>query len=242
MGWKWRKRLAVQMSFLCTALCTDQSYTRCNRQGGPNYEAITYTKLWWSWELIHQTEVRRLTQRAFKRWMDLSDTIHYEYKMMRNTYTTMIKIEKKRHWEVFLQKMDERTVWMAHRYASGEPSDRGRAWVPILKVKQEDSITKDAISNDKKSKAFETFFWGLEHMPITYESIEYPTLKFLYKPITDTQIKWTIGWLSPFKAPEVDRIPNAILFQCADFLIPHLGPLYGATFTLDAYPENGETQ
>ena len=45
----------------------------------------------------------------------------------------MIEQVKNDHWQDFLQGLDKRTMWTAHKYASGEPSDGVRARMPPLK-------------------------------------------------------------------------------------------------------------
>jgi len=74
-------------------------------------------------------------------------------------------------------------------------------------------------------------------MPVSYSGFDYPAPKFPYSPITNSQIEHAIGRLSPYKAPGADGISNAVFIRCTDLLIPHLGPLYRATFMLGVYPE-----
>ena len=45
-----------------------------------------------------------------------------------------------------------------------------------------------------------------------------------------------IARIGPFKSPRLDGIPKIMLIRCADLLIPHIGPLYWATFELNVYP------
>ena len=47
--------------------------------------------------------------------------------------------------------------------------------------------------------------------------------------------------LRPYKAPGPSGIPNAILTHCRELLVPHLGPIYRATFTLATYPAEWKT-
>ncbi|KAF8591798.1 hypothetical protein K439DRAFT_1290926, partial [Ramaria rubella] len=54
--------------------------------------------------------------------------------------------------------------------------------------------------------------------------------------VSDTQITRAIRKLNPFKAPGKNGICNSVLINCADILIPYLGPLYCATFNLNIYP------
>ena len=40
----------------------------------------------------------------------------------------------------------------------------------------------------------------------------------------------------PYKVAGADTIANVVFIQCTDLLVPHLGPLYQATFSLRVYP------
>jgi len=62
--------------------------------------------------------------------------------------------------------------------------------------------------------------------------------KFAFTPITDDQTHRVINKLGPYKAPGPDGIPNTLLVQCTDLIIPYLGPLYWATFKLGVYPNS----
>jgi len=74
----------------------------------------------------------------------------------------MIETAKKWHWESFLKSVDKLTVWTAHRYVSGDPTDGGRAHIPTLKVHQHNQLTCEAESNTDKSPLLqETFFLRL---------------------------------------------------------------------------------
>jgi len=197
-----------------------------------------YAKWWWSQELAqHQTQVRRAAWRDYSRRADLLDPANLEHKLLHNSHGVMIEKAKKDHCQDFLEGLDERTMWMVHKYALGEPSDVGRAHVPTLKVKQEDSTFRMAASNDEKSGAFtSTFFLDMECTAEPHNQQSYPTPKFTFSPITDTQIERAIKWLSPYKAPGADGIPNVVFIQCANLQIPHLGPLFRATFEFSVYP------
>jgi len=143
-----------------------------------------------------------------------------------------------------LELLNEKSVLMAHRYASGEPTDRGRARIPPLKgsltggVEVNGSVAK---TNEDKSKLLcATFFPELKREDDCYADNAYPAPRFKFHQISDEQIHWAIARLGPFKAPGPDRIPNVFLIKCTDLLIPHLGPLYQETFRLSVYPPAGE--
>ena len=97
--------------------------------------------------------------RAYSRRVDPYDPVHAEHKKLRNHYGNMIDKAKKDHWGHFLQNLDEKTVWTAHRYASSEPSDGGRTQIPTLKVKTQNGGTHKVILGEEKGRLFEkTFF------------------------------------------------------------------------------------
>jgi len=97
--------------------------------------------------------LRRLTFRAYSRRAHPDDPVHLEHKSTRRVYATMIEIAKKHHWEGFLGSVDEKTVWTAHWYVAGDPTDGGKACVPTLKVWQQDLMVLEAELNVDKSLA-----------------------------------------------------------------------------------------
>jgi len=174
----------------------------------PKKKPSLNAKRWWSQELSqHWTWVRRAPQKAYSRREDPLDPAHHEHKVLCSSYGMMIEEVKKDHWQDFLKGLDKQTVWLAHKYASGEPSDGGRAHVLTLKLKQEDGTFRMAALNDDKSGMFaSTFFLDMEHAAEPHDGKTYPSPKFTFSPITATQIECAIKWLSPYKAPGVDGI------------------------------------
>jgi len=174
-----------------------------------------FTKHWWSQELVQcHANIRRLAHLAYKRQADPHDPIHHEYKTLQNSYSVMIENAKKAHWVDFLKNLNECTVWTAHKFALSKPSDGGRAWVPMLKVKASDGSVGEAVSCDDKSTAFEgKIFLEPDHAAPSFEGFAYPILYFTYSPITDQQILWVISWLGPYKAPSTDGIPNVFFIR-----------------------------
>ncbi|KAF8580749.1 hypothetical protein K439DRAFT_1264349, partial [Ramaria rubella] len=67
---------------------------------------------------------------------------------------------------------------------------------------------------------------------------QYPPPALEFHPVTDTQIERAIKRLSPFKAPGPNGIPNSVLIQCSDLIIPFLGPIFRSTFKLTTYPSS----
>src|SRR5882724_3551040 len=60
---------------------------------------------------------------------------------------------------------------------------------------------------------------------------------FPFSPITNPQIARAISRTSPHKALGPDSIPNSIYLKCSNLLVPHLGPIYRATFNISVYPK-----
>ncbi|KAF8585848.1 hypothetical protein K439DRAFT_1342449 [Ramaria rubella] len=58
------------------------------------------------------------------------------------------------------------------------------------------------------------------------DETQYPTLKFEFQHVTETQIRRAIHRLSPFKAPGANGIPNCVIIQCADLITPFIGTLF----------------
>jgi hypothetical protein len=56
--------------------------------------------------------------------------------------------------------------------------------------------------------------------------------------ITQDKIQRHLNRLSPYKATRTDEIPNAILKNCADAIIPYLLQIYRAVFKLQLYVDS----
>jgi hypothetical protein len=67
-------------------------------------------------------------------------------------------------------------------------------------------------------------------------NFEYPPPVCEFELITDPQIHRAIKKLSPLKAPGLNGICNIVFMRCADQLVPFMGPIFRATFTLEVYP------
>ncbi|KAH7918416.1 hypothetical protein BV22DRAFT_978632, partial [Leucogyrophana mollusca] len=64
----------------------------------------------------------------------------------------------------------------------------------------------------------------------------YPPPACEFVNVSDAQILRAIKKLSPYKAPGPNGISNSVFTHCAETLIPYMGPLFRATFTLGVYP------
>ncbi|KAF8584198.1 hypothetical protein K439DRAFT_1290986, partial [Ramaria rubella] len=117
----------------------------------------------------------------------------------------------------------------------------GRTQIPTLKVKDDlTGLSHTASSNEEKSNILFNSFFPPPLLPLPSslrDENEYPLPKFDFIHMTKKQIQRAILRLSPFKAPGPNGIPNCVLIQCAEILIPHLEPLFNATFDWKIYPK-----
>jgi len=64
------------------------------------------------------------------------DPVHQAHKTTRRGYAFMTENVKTTHWDGFLSTLDEKLVWMVHKYASSDPMDGGRSCILTLKLVQ----------------------------------------------------------------------------------------------------------
>jgi ribonuclease HI len=205
----------------------------------PTTKPSPFMKRWWSLTLTKlRAETRRAGRQAYKHRTSRAHESHAKYKAARNKYAEAIEKSKKEHWEDFLEHVNQKTVWSAHKYASADPSDGGRTRIPKLTCKHSSGEEWAAESNEEKADMlFKTFFPETATNPDETPSDEsYPPPAFDYEEISDGQIRRAIEKLNAFKAPGANGIPNAVIKQCADVLLPYTGPLFRATFRLEVYP------
>ncbi|KAI0045998.1 hypothetical protein FA95DRAFT_1473040, partial [Auriscalpium vulgare] len=67
---------------------------------------------------------------------------------------------------------------------------------------------------------------------------QYPAPACAFQPITNAQIKRAIARLQPYKAAGTDEVQNVVFKKCQDILVPFMGALFRATFTLHRYPQD----
>jgi len=197
-----------------------------------------YMKRWWSLELSKlQAETRWWGRKAYANRHEVNHESHAKYRAVHNQYTDKIKGSKRAYWEKLLEQVDEKTVWTAHKIASAEAADGGGTRIPMLSTKRGDGAMWEAVTNKEKADMlFSSFFpASSSETRIPIDDLHYPPNTFDYQPITDEQIRRAIHKLNPFKAPGANGIPNIVIKQCTDTLIPFIGPIFCATFSLEVY-------
>jgi hypothetical protein len=173
--------------------------------------------------------------------MEPDHPIHAQVNKMRNAYVQLIKDTKQEHWIQWLEDTSEESIWNVHRLVSGPSSDGGRTRIPNIK----DTTTtppKEATTNSEKSEMLHrNFFPPPPDLPTEYDETEYPEPVCAFRNITNDQVARAIDKLKPYKAVMENDLANIALKKTKDLIIPHLSPIYRATFTLRTYPAQWKT-
>jgi len=128
-------------------------------------------------------------------------------------------------------------MWQAHKYLIDEPSDHYQSCIPNLRHTPTDELPNSQPNNAKSQLLYETFFKPAPNVLPTHANEEYPEPPTCFANITNDQISRAIKKLSPYKAPGLNGTCNTVFVNCSEELIPHMGPIFRATFDLKLYPE-----
>jgi hypothetical protein len=203
-----------------------------------------YMKRWWTSELtIEKKKTRQLGGRSKYHRLNEQHPIHEEYRQQRNRYSELLRKTKAEHWAQWIEGIDESSIWDASKLMTSPASDAGRSRIPTLQIK--DPITKrtirEATDNESKGKLFyETFFLPPNPTtpPVPPNAQYPPPPRWTFSNITNEQIHRAIKKMKPYKATKRDTVPNCIFTHAREDLVPHLGPLFRATNTLNYYPQD----
>ncbi|KAL7277809.1 hypothetical protein ACG7TL_002174 [Trametes sanguinea] len=196
-----------------------------------------FSKRWWSKDLERmRRESKRLGREAHRMRGDPSSEVHKTFRAARNRYTDHIRAAKRDHWNAWLDSVDSRSIWAAHRFVKNGSTDGGSCRIPPIRAEQ-DGRPVTLTSNEQKGEEFyQTFFLPPGAAPTLGEDFEYPPEAFGFRAITDRQVEEAIRQLRAFKVPGPDGIPNEVYKHCAAILTPLLGKIFRATFDLKYYP------
>jgi ribonuclease HI len=205
----------------------------------PRKRPTPHSKRWWSAELSTiRTKTKRLARISYKYRRQPLHPCHEEYKSTRNTYGNLIKEQKKNHWVNWLEKIGEQDLWTANRFISAPPSDGGKARIPALKsTDAAGNLTEVRDNGDKSKLLHRVFFYNPPDDPGINPNQAYPDERFAFGRISNNHIEKAIKRLRPHKAPGINGIPNSILINCAELIVPYLGHIFRATFDLEHYPK-----
>jgi ribonuclease HI/endonuclease/exonuclease/phosphatase family metal-dependent hydrolase len=200
-----------------------------------------YSKRWWTPELTTQRkEVSKLARKArdvqgIEGHPDIA-----RHKRARNAFAEALRKAKESHWVTWLEEINKRSIWDAHRLVSAESSDGGAARVPALRVRERgtDRVVEEAIANeDKASMFYKLFFPAKPLVSAVPDMFEYQAPKWTHETVSDEQIEEAIRQLKPKKASKPGSVPNAVLIHAGEQIVPYLGPLFRATDTIKWYPQ-----
>jgi len=216
----------------------EEAVVRTVDKAVPKRKPSPYARRWWTNELQQARVNMRKANREAERYREFpGHSTHEEHRKRRNEYSALLRKTKNDHWNDWLENICAKTMWDAHRYMSQPASDGGKARIPALKRRNLNGKEEMVQDNNEKSRMFhDTFFFEPPNDTGIDPDYEYPEEAFEFDEITDEHIKRTARTLSPYKAPGLNGIANAVLTHCADLLAPYLGHIYRATFKIQHYP------
>ena len=158
---------------------------------------------------------------------DLEDhPVHEEHRQIWNTYGDKIPKAKQDHWDSFLMYLSAPDVWVANWYILGPGGDSGKSRIPTLLLGlpgRPPVSCPEMATNKEKSQAFiKAMFPDKLASCSVPASYSYPALLPLRGRISEGQVCCHLTKLSPHKAMGMDGIPNIVLKECADALVPYL--------------------
>jgi len=109
--------------------------------------------------------------------------------------------------------------------------------IPNLQRTPTDELPNSQPNNAKSQLLYKTFFKPAPNVLLTHANEEYPEPPTCFANITNDQISRAIKKLSPYKVPGPNGTCNAVFVNCSKELIPHMGPIFRATFDLKLYLE-----
>ncbi|CUA75215.1 putative RNA-directed DNA polymerase from transposon BS [Rhizoctonia solani] len=209
------------------------------RASTPDLRLCAWSKRWWSPELgAHRKLARSLAARSYRARFDRDNPIHEEYRLQRNRFSQAIKDAKRKHWEDFLEELDEESMWTAAGYLSSEPTDGGRARVPSLRYTQPDNTPASATDNDTKSRVLMESFFPPAPPPCQPDTPtpQHPTPVPEPHELQTRHVRQAVFSMKPHKAPGPDGIPACVYIQSVDLLEDHLLPIFRASLRHGIYP------
>ena len=128
-------RELISKEDLITALENlEAAITRTIEKAVPRKKPSPYAKRWWTKELEKaRKKVRKMgcMARQYERYPEHS--IHEEWKRARNELTKLLQKTKRDHYNDWIESIDMKTIWDAHRFVSTPVSDGSKTRIPALK-------------------------------------------------------------------------------------------------------------
>ena len=194
-----------------------------------------HSKRWWTKELtqLHRT-MSHLSHHTHCMTDFPNHHSHIDAKTATAIYGTAMEKARHQHWSDWLEATKEPDIWAANKYLNGTPSDAGLTRIPTLCSTDNEGQETLAESNEEKSIALSKAFFPPKPPPIPPDPnfLGYPDEAAPLPRITREQIRRQALFLSPYKAPGPDGIPNIILMKSIETILDHLYYIYTATLNL----------
>ncbi|KAJ6495738.1 hypothetical protein C8R47DRAFT_973780, partial [Mycena vitilis] len=187
-----------------------------------------------------RTSWTKLERRAYAERFVPDHPVHGEARAAEAAYVKAVIEAKAAHWVEWLESITDLDVWDVHQLASAEPSDGGAATIPTLERRHPGSNrVETAETNEKKTQWLQEEFFP-PRMPVSSvpADAEYPPPAWAWKPVSDEIIRRAIGRMKPYKATLPDTPPNCVFQECANLLVPFLGPIYRSLDELEHFPDH----
>ena len=112
----------------------------------------------------------------------------------------------------------------------------------MLKVPQTNGTTIEVTTNEEKATAFhQSFFPPKPPATSLPDDPEYPAqVKYKFR-LSEAQLCQQISRLQPYKAPGEDSIPNVVLKQTTELIMPYLIQIFRVAFKLNTYSDSWHT-
>ncbi|KAJ3792889.1 hypothetical protein GGU11DRAFT_692793, partial [Lentinula aff. detonsa] len=111
--------------------------------------------------------------------------------------------------------------------------------VPAIRTTNAEGEERIVEDNTEKEQIFRSaFFPPPPDTPNVPTDPRYPQSKWVFATPTDRQILQAIRHLKNGKVTRTGTIPNDAFKAVSNLVVPYLGPIYRATFTLAVYPED----
>ncbi|KAJ3979546.1 hypothetical protein F5890DRAFT_1379959, partial [Lentinula detonsa] len=129
-------------------------------------------------------------------------------------------------------------VWDIRKLVEKAPTDGGSTRIPNLTVETTDGRKQEARTNSEKEEVFHMAFFPQppHHSPVPTQHI-YPPPAWSFQPLTNRAILRAIQRMKNGKATKPNTLSNDFFKACGKIIVPHLGLIYRATFTLRLYPK-----
>ena len=200
----------------------------------PLAKPTPHSRCWWNQDLsVPKKKLHRLNNQSYKFRALADHLIHAEHKEVCNRYSYAIKRAKMEHWQEFLEGAQGPNIWMANRYITNPIGDSSRQRIPMLKVPWPDDAMAEVTTNEEKVAVFsKSFFPPKPTMMCLPDEPNYPhRVKYKFR-LTESRLHHQISRLRPHKAQGDDGIPNVVLKEAVDLILPYLIQIFRVAFRL----------